>query len=54
MTGPIDPRPGWIRQRTYELHQSGLRWIDARRQAETEADERLGPEDDGGGNGGAA
>jgi hypothetical protein len=24
------------------LHQSGLRWIDARKQAEAEADERFG------------
>jgi hypothetical protein len=40
MTNHIfDPRPGWIRDRTYELHSSGLRWIDARQQAETEADE---------------
>jgi hypothetical protein len=31
---PIDPRPGWVRQRTYELHQSGLSWLAAREQAE--------------------
>ena len=24
MTHYIDPRPGWLRQRTYELHKSGL------------------------------
>jgi hypothetical protein len=41
---PLDPRPGWVRQRTYELHKSGLRWIDARKQAEAEAeaDEKFG------------
>jgi len=42
MTHDIDPRPGWVRDRTYELHKSGLRWIDARTQAETEADDKFG------------
>jgi hypothetical protein len=44
---PLDPRPGWIRDRTYELHKSCLRWIDAREQAETEADEKFGGEENG-------
>jgi hypothetical protein len=30
MTENIDPRPGWVRQRTYELHESGLSYDDAR------------------------
>ncbi|MDT5045124.1 MAG: hypothetical protein QOJ20_3672 [Mycobacterium sp.] len=47
MAGHIDPRPGWVRQRTYELHKSGLSWIAAREQAEAEADARFGPEEDG-------
>jgi hypothetical protein len=34
MSGPIDPRPGWVRQRTYELHKSGLSWIAARERAQ--------------------
>jgi hypothetical protein len=42
----IDPRPSWIRERTYELHQ-GMRWIEARTQAEAEADEKFGTEDNG-------
>jgi hypothetical protein len=42
MTHYIDPRPGWIRERTYVLHKSGLRWIDAREQAEAEADVEFG------------
>lgn len=37
MSGPVDPRPGWIRQRTYELQQTGLSYAVAREQAETEA-----------------
>ena len=47
MTNPIDPRPGWVRQRTQELHRSGLGWIAARKQAETEADVEFGAEDNG-------
>jgi hypothetical protein len=54
MTEHIDPRPGWIRQRTYELQKSGMRYSDARAQAEAEYDDPLTPEDDGGGNGGVA
>jgi hypothetical protein len=54
MTDHIDPRPGWIRQRTYELQQTGLKYSTARTQAEADADDRFRPEDDGGGNGGAA
>ncbi|MCW2689881.1 MAG: hypothetical protein JWR37_4771 [Mycobacterium sp.] len=42
----IDPRPGWIRERTYELHKSGLNWIGARKQAETEADDKFGTEEE--------
>jgi hypothetical protein len=53
VTGPVDPRSGWIRQRTYELQKSGLRYAVAREQAEAESDDKFGPED-GGGNGGAA
>jgi hypothetical protein len=45
MTDHIDPRPGWIRERTYVLHKSGLRWIDARKQAE--ADDKFGTEENG-------
>jgi hypothetical protein len=43
---PLDPRPGWVRDRTYELHDSGLRWIDAREQANAEADEKFGTGED--------
>lgn len=53
MTGPVDPRPGWIRQRTYELHKT-LSYDDARQQAEAEAEEKFGPEkspEDNGDNG---
>jgi hypothetical protein len=45
MTDHIDPRPGWIRDRTYELHQSGLSYDAARRQAE--ADDKFGVEENG-------
>jgi hypothetical protein len=38
---PIDPRPSWVRQRTYELHH-GMSYADARRQAEAEADDNFG------------
>lgn len=54
MTNPVDPRPGWVRQRTYELHQSGMAYPEARKQAETEADDKFGTEengDNGNGNG---
>jgi hypothetical protein len=47
MTGPVDPRPGWIRQRTYELHKSGLSWIGAHEQAEAEAEDKFGTEENG-------
>jgi len=42
MTHHIDPRPGWVRQRTYELHKSGMSWENAHNQAEQEADEKFG------------
>lgn len=48
MTNHIDPGPGWVRQRTYELHKSGLSWIAAREQAEAEADDKFGANDDRG------
>jgi hypothetical protein len=54
MTEHIDPRPGWITDRTYELHESGLSYDAARKQAEAEADEKFGAEengDNGNGNG---
>ena len=60
MTEHIDPRPEWVRERTYELHQSGMSYDAARKQAEAEADEKFGAEDadengnNGNGNGGAA
>jgi hypothetical protein len=38
MTEHIDPRPGWVRERTYVLHKSALRWIDAREQAEADVE----------------
>jgi len=47
MTEHIDPRPGWITDRTYELHESGLSYDAARKQAEAEADEKFGAEDNG-------
>jgi hypothetical protein len=46
MTHHIDPRPGWVRQRTYELHQSGLSYDAGRTQAEAEADNKFGDDDD--------
>jgi hypothetical protein len=47
VTHYIDPRPGWITDRTFELHSSGLSYDAARRQAEGEADEKFGVEDNG-------
>jgi hypothetical protein len=47
MSHYIDPRPSWIRERTYELHQ-GMSWIAARAQAETEAAEKFGAEEENG------
>jgi hypothetical protein len=41
MTEHIDPRPGWVRQRTYELQGTGLSYDAAREQAEDEADDRF-------------
>jgi hypothetical protein len=38
MTHYLDPRPGWVRDRTYELHKSGLTYDAARKQAEAEFD----------------
>jgi hypothetical protein len=49
---PADPRPGWVRQRTRELHQTGLRWIDARKQAEAEADVEFADENGANGDNG--
>jgi hypothetical protein len=57
MSNPIDPRPGWVRQRTFELQKSGLSYDAAHRQAESEADDKFGAEDNGdngNGNGGVA
>jgi len=56
MTGPVDPRPGWVRQRTYELQQTGMSYAAAREQAETEAEDRFAEEngDNGNGNGATA
>lgn len=56
MTEYIDPRPEWVRERTYELHQSGMSYDDARKQAESEADEKFAEDngENGNGNGGAA
>jgi hypothetical protein len=42
MTYHIDPRPSWVRERTYELQVTGMRYADAREQAEAEADEKFG------------
>jgi hypothetical protein len=52
---PVDPRPGWVRQRTRELHDSGLKWVEAREQAEAEADDKFAAEENGNnGNGNGA
>lgn len=54
MTGNIDPRPGWVRQRTFELQKAGLSYAAAHKQAEAEADEKFASEengDNGNGNG---
>lgn len=53
---PVDPRPGWVRERTYELHEGGLSYDEARTQAEAEADDKFGAEngDNGNGNGNGA
>lgn len=53
MTGHIDPRPGWIRQRTYELQQTGLKYSTARAQAEAEADAEFSDDNGENGNGAA-
>lgn len=55
MNGPVDPRPGWVRQRTYELQKTGLSYDAAHRQAESEADDKFDAEENGdNGNGGVA
>lgn len=54
MTEHIDPRPGWVRQRTYELQKSGLRYSDARAQAEAEADAEFSEENGDNDNGAAS
>jgi hypothetical protein len=38
-------QPGWIRDRTYELHQTDVSYDAARRQAEAEADDKFGAEE---------
>ncbi|AGB25541.1 hypothetical protein Mycsm_05349 [Mycobacterium sp. JS623] len=37
----FDPRPGWLRRRTFELQETGMRYADAREQAEAEADDKF-------------
>lgn len=54
MTGHLDPRSGWVRQRTYELQQSGLSYAAARAQADAEADEVFSEENGDNGNGTAS
>jgi hypothetical protein len=49
MSKHIDPRPAWVRQRTFELQQTGMRYVDAHAQAEAEADEEFDSEDCNGG-----
>jgi hypothetical protein len=49
MTEHLDHRGNWIRQRTFELQQSGLSYDAAHTQAEAEADAELS--EDGNGNG---
>jgi hypothetical protein len=44
---PRDPRPGWVRQRIYELQQSGMSYSEARKQADAEADEKFSTEENG-------
>lgn len=51
MSDSLDPRPGWVRQRTRELHRSGLKWTDARKQAEAEADDKFDTDNGENGNG---
>lgn len=48
---PVDPRPGWVRQRTYELQKTGMSYAAARDQAESEADAKFGTEEENGDNG---
>lgn len=54
MTEHIDPRPGWVRHRIYELQTAGLSYADAREQAEAEADAKFAAENGDNGNGGSA
>lgn len=54
MSGLVDPRPGWIRDRTYELQGTGLSYTAARDQAESEADDKFGAEHGENGNGNGA
>lgn len=49
MTEHLDARGGWVRQRTFELQQTGMRYAAAHTQAEAEADQEF---DSGNGNGG--
>lgn len=54
MTGPVDPRPGWIRQRIFELQTDGLSYDAAREQAEAEAAEEFAEDNGENGNGNGA
>lgn len=54
MTDHIDPRPAWVRERTYELHKSGLSYDAALTQAEAEADTEFSEENGDNGNGTAS
>jgi hypothetical protein len=47
MTHYSDPRSGWLRERTYELQQTGLSYADARSRAVSEAEAEFGPEENG-------
>lgn len=51
MSGPPDPRPSWVRQRTFDLQGTGLSYDAARDQAESEADDKFGTENGDNGNG---
>lgn len=51
MTDHLDPRSSWIRQRIYELQQSGMKYSAARAQAEAEADVEFSQENGDNGNG---
>jgi hypothetical protein len=48
MTEHLDARGNWVRQRTFELQQSGLSYDDAHTRAEAEADVEFESEDGNG------